>query len=643
MIEITLLDGTKITFNAPTTGYEIAMQISPKLADSCFVVYVNDELWDLSREINFSCKIQLVNNKNPDVLLPLLRHDMAHLLAQATLELFPNTKLATGPATEHGFFYDFLPSKPFTEDDLSKIETKMLEIIDRNEEITRTILTKEQALEKIKSQNEPFKVEILEGINAETVSFYKQGAFEDLCLGPHSKNTKQIPKSFKLTKVSGVYWKSDSKNPMLQRIYGVGFLNKKDLDSYLSLQAELEKYDHRKLGKELDLFHLQEEAVGSVFWHEKGWRLYLTLEHYLRNKLNKHDYKEVRTPQMIDKSLWELSGHWEKFRENMFIVNSSEDTTLAIKPMNCPAHVQIFKQGMKSYKDLPLKMSEFGCCHRNEPSGALHGLMRVRSFTQDDAHIFCTEDQIIEETDKFCSLLKEIYSEIFGEIEITVKFSDRPEKRAGSDATWDKAEESLYSAAKNAGLDLVINKGEGAFYGPKLEFAIKDSLGRDWQLGTFQVDFILPERLDATYVGSDGEKHHPVMLHRAILGSMERFIGILIEHYRGKFPLWLSPQHLAIATVSNKVDDYALKINQQFQDANIITVLDIKYNKINYKIRDHSTNKMPIIGIIGEQESANGTITLKFLGIENQVTLSVEEAINLIKKNINAKNINIEL
>lgn len=638
MVEITLLDGSKLNFDASVTGYDVAYKISPRLAENAFAIYVNDDLWELNRAITFNAKIEIVTNKNTDVILPLLRHDMAHLLGEAIMELFPEAKLGTGPVTEYGFFYDSLPDRPFKEEDLILLENKMREIIDREEDVIRREISKKEAIELYKSQGQDFKVEILEGISDETVSFYKQGNFDDLCRGPHIYNTKKIPKSFKLTKVSGIYWQGDAKNPMMQRVYGVGFLNQKDLDSYSTLQAELEKNDHRKLGKELDLFHMQEEAVGSVFWHDKGWRLYRTLESYIRNKLQNNGYLEVKTPIVLDRSLWEASGHWDKFGENMFVINNNDNTVLALKPMNCPAHIQIFKQGQKSYRDLPYRMAEFGCCHRNEPSGALHGIMRVRSFTQDDAHIFCTEDQISQETVSFCNLLQEVYKEIFGnDVNIIVKFSDRPEKRAGDDDIWDKSEKALWESAKRAGLDPILNKGEGAFYGPKLEFSVKDSLGRDWQLGTLQSDFILPVRLGASYIAEDGNKHIPVMLHRAILGSLERFIGILLEHYKGKLPLWLSPVQICVMTISNKFDDYGSKVADSLKQNGINVELDTRYQKISYKIREHTLNKVPLMLVVGEKEEQNNTVTLRVLGADKQITLELQEFINIVNNNINKK------
>ncbi len=645
MVEITLLDGKRLNFESPISGYEVAKKISNSLAKDAYSMFVDDELTDLSRIIETSSKVQFITLKNKDIILPMIRHSLAHVLAEAILELYPNTKLAVGPAVENGFFYDVMPKAPFKEEDLQKIEKRMHEIIDRKEEISRSVVKTKEALERYKQEEEIFKVSILENITDDTVTFYKQGNFNDLCRGPHVPNTGMLPKSFKLHRLSSNYWKGDKNQPSLQRISALAFLSQSDLESYLALQKELEKNDHRKLGKDLDLFHLQEEAAGSVFWHEKGWKLYRNIEAYIRNKLEQHDYKEVKTPQLINRSLWEQSGHWEKYPEHMFIVENAKDENkqpLALKPMNCPAHIQIFKQGMKSYKDLPLKMAEFGCCHRNEPSGSLHGIMRVRAFTQDDAHIFCTQDQIVSETKAFCSLLKEVYKDILGISDVLVKFSDRPDQRAGDDDVWDIAEKALYNASKEAGLDPVLNKGEGAFYGPKLEFTIKDTLGRDWQLGTLQVDFILPKRLGATYIGEDGEKHIPVMLHRAILGSFERFMGIMIEHYKGRFPLWLSPLHIVLATVSNKVDDYAQKVYQKFIEAGISVELDNRAEKISYKIREHVANKVPLIALIGEKEASEDLLTIRLPQDLGQLVCKTDEVIQHILTHIERKELSLD-
>ncbi|MEI7670276.1 MAG: threonine--tRNA ligase, partial [Pseudomonadota bacterium] len=539
-----------------------------------------------------------------------------------------SAQVTIGPVIENGFYYDFARKEPFSSDDLAIIEKKMLEISKRDEPIRREELDRDEAVKFFKSIGEDYKAEIIASIPTnEKISLYRQGNFIDLCRGPHAPSTSHI-KAFKLMKVAGAYWRGDSKNAMLQRIYGTAWADEKQLKAYLLMLEEAEKRDHRKLGRELDLFHIQEEAVGQVFWHDKGWTLYRIIENYIRGKISKRGYSEVKTPVLVDRVLWEQSGHWEKFRENMFTAES-EDRILALKPMNCPCHVQIFKQGIKSYRDLPLRMAEFGTCHRNEPSGALHGIMRVRGFVQDDAHIFCTEEQITSETVAFCELLKEVYRD-FGFTEIMVKFSDRPEKRAGSEEIWDKAESALKAAVEAARLPYTINPGEGAFYGPKLEFVLRDAIGRDWQCGTLQADFVLPERLDAEYVGSDGAKHRPVMLHRAILGSMERFIGILIEQHAGKFPLWLAPLQVVVTTITNEVDDYALEVKSAFENAGIRVQTDLSNNKINYKIREHSNAKIPVIIALGAREKTEKTVSIRRLGSEKQESMSLDEAVKSI-------------
>ena len=542
MITITLPNKDKKQYKKPVTSAEIANDISEKLASDALVSLVNGELWDLDRPIEIDSTISILTKKNKETL-DVIRHDAAHIMAEAVLELFPETQVTIGPSIENGFYYDFYREKKFILSDLEVIEKRMHEIVDRDEIISREVWSREKAINYFKKNNEKFKLELVKAIpEDETVTFYRQGNFLDLCRGPHTTSTKKLGHSFKLTKLAGSYWRGDSKNQVLQRIYGTAFFNDKDLKDYLFMIEEAEKRDHRKLGKELNLFHLQEEAVGSVFWHKKGWSIYLEIESYMRRRLNK-TYEEVKTPQVIDRSLWEKSGHWDKFQEHMFMAKGDDEKVLALKPMNCPGHVQIYKQGLKSYKDLPIRMAEFGSCHRNEPSGALHGIMRVRQFTQDDAHIFCMNSQITSECVKFCELLQQIYKD-FGFAELKVKFSDRPSIRAGDDTTWDKAEKALIVAIEAAGISYTLNPGEGAFYGPKLEFVLTDAIGRDWQCGTLQVDFVLPERLGAFYVDVDGNKKNPVMLHRAILGSLERWIGILIEQYSGRMPLWLSPYKL---------------------------------------------------------------------------------------------------
>jgi len=545
-------------------------------------------------------------------------------MAEAVLELFPETQVTIGPSIENGFYYDFYREKKFHLTDLEIIEQRMHEIVNRDEKITREVWTRGEALSFFEKNNEKFKVELVNAIPGhETVTFYRQGNFIDLCRGPHSPSTKKLGHSFKLTKLAGAYWRGDSKNPVLQRIYGTAFLNDKDLKNYLLMIEEAEKRDHRKIGKELNLFHLQEEAVGSVFWHKKGWSIYLEIESYMRRKLSK-SYEEVKTPQVIDRTLWEKSGHWDKFQEHMFMAKGDDEKVLALKPMNCPGHVQIYKQGLKSYKDLPIRMAEFGSCHRNEPSGALHGIMRVRQFTQDDAHIFCMNSQITEECVNFCELLQQIYKD-FGFAELKVKFSDRPEIRAGDDQTWDKAEEALLKAIKAAGINFTLNPGEGAFYGPKLEFVLTDAIGRDWQCGTLQVDFVLPERLDAYYIDADGQKKHPVMLHRAILGSLERWIGILIEQYSGRMPLWLAPTQVAVCSIVDSVNDYILEIKEYLDKNGIRNEIDIRNEKIGYKIREHSNNAIPIIIVIGNQEKENKSVAVRYLGSKNQEVLELEQ------------------
>ena len=556
---IQLPDGSKRQYDEAVTAATIASDIGPGLAKAALAAKVDGLDWDLNRPIKTDCLLQLITAKDSEAALELVRHDCAHIMAEAVLELYPGTQVTIGPAIENGFYYDFHREDPFSTEDLASIEARMHEIVDRDEPITRGVWTRDEAVAFYKEKNEPFKVELVESIPAEeTVSFYTQGDFIDLCRGPHLVSTGKAGHAFKLMKVAGAYWRGDSNRPMLQRIYGTAWLSEKELKNYLTMLEEAEKRDHRKLGRQLDFFHLQEEAAGSVFWHPRGWTLYREIEDYMRRRLDNAHYSEVKTPQLVDRSLWEASGHWDKFGENMFTAETNEDRTLALKPMNCPGHVQIYRQGVKSYRDLPLRMAEFGSCHRNEPSGALHGIMRVRAFTQDDAHIFCTEDQINSESVAFCHLLQEIYAD-FGFTDIRVKFSDRPEVRAGDDETWDKAEKALADATKAAELETTLNPGEGAFYGPKLEFVLRDAIGRDWQCGTLQVDFVLPERLDAEYVAEDGNRHRPVMLHRAILGSLERWIGILIEQYSGRMPVWLSPVQLVIASITDSSNDYAKK------------------------------------------------------------------------------------
>jgi len=630
MVAITLPDGSVRNFEGPVTGSELAADIGPGLAKAAMAVRVGDDMLDLSTLFEADTTVSIVTSRDEDAL-DLLRHDTAHILAEAVLEMYPGVQVTIGPSIENGFYYDFSVEAPFTLEDLEKIEARMHEIVKRDEAITREVWDRSEAIEYFKKGGQSYKAELISELpEDEIITVYKQGDFTDLCRGPHLPSTGKIGSHFKLMKLAGAYWRGNSDNEMLQRVYGTAWPDKKQLKQYLHMLEEAEKRDHRRLGREMSLFHLQEVAAGSVFWHPQGWTLYRTIQDYMRTRLEAADYVEVNTPQLVDRALWEDSGHWEKFRENMFIAES-EDRMLAIKPMNCPCHVQIFRQGTTSYRDLPVRMAEFGSCHRNEPSGALHGLMRVRAFVQDDAHIFCTEDQITSETKLFCELLLSIYKD-FGFDEVIVKFSDRPEVRAGEDATWDKAETALKEATNAAGLDWELNSGEGAFYGPKLEFVLRDTIGRDWQCGTLQVDFVLPERLDANYVGEDGVKHRPVMLHRAILGSFERFIGILIEHYAGKFPLWLAPQQVVIATITGAADDYAAKVKEALDGAGLRAALDLRNEKINYKIREHSHAKVPAMLIVGGREAEEGTVALRRMDGKDQEILALDEAVARLKE-----------
>ena len=624
MVAITLPDGTVKGFDGPVTGLAVAESIGPRLTKDALAVKVDGELRDLARDIPEDAAVEIVTRRAPEAL-ELLRHDAAHVLAEAVQELYPETQVTFGPATEDGFYYDFARAEPFTPEDLERIETRMHEIVDRDEAINREVWDRQEAIRFFADSGEKYKAQHIETLPAdETITVYRQGGWQDLCLGPHLPSTGRLGHAFKLLRISGAYWRGDSRNEQLQRVYGTAWRDEKELKAYLTMLEEAEKRDHRRLGREMNLFHLQPEATGSTFWHAKGWTLYRVVEAYMRRRLEAGDYVEVKTPQLIDRTLWEASGHWEKFREHMFIAES-EDRTLAVKPMNCPAHVQIFRQGITSYRDLPLRMAEFGSCHRNEPSGALHGLMRVRSFTQDDAHIFCTEDQIVSETEIFCELLQSIYRD-FGFPEVKVKFSDRPEKRAGSDETWDRAEAALKTATEEAGLEYSLNPGEGAYYGPKLEFVLQDAIGRDWQCGTLQVDFVLPERLEASYIGEDGAKHRPVMLHRAILGSFERFIAILIENYGGRLPLWLSPVQLAVATITSEADDYAEEVAARLRQAGLRVIVDARNEKINYKVREHSLAKIPVMAVVGRKEAEDGSVALRRLGGKQQEFLALDEA-----------------
>ncbi len=627
MIKITFPDGRVGEYNSGITGIEIAKGISPSLAKDSLAVEIDGGERDLSVPITKDCSLKIITSKTEQGL-EIIRHDAAHIFAQSLKELYPDAQITIGPAIENGFYYDFSCKTQISSNDLEKIEEKMREVMKRGDAITREEWDRDKAIEFFKSIGEHYKAEIISDIPAgESISLYRQGNFIDLCRGPHALTTA-FPKHFKLTKIAGAYWRGDSKNEMLQRIYGTAWATKEQLDQYLFMIEEAEKRDHRKLGRELDLFHFQDEARGMPFWHDKGWTIYRLIEQYIRNKIRKDGYTEVKTPVLVDRALWEASGHWEKFRQNMF-TSEIEDEVLALKPMNCPCHVQIFKQGIKSYKDLPLRMAEFGMCHRYEPSGALHGLMRVRGFVQDDAHIFCMESQITEETIKFCKLLTEVYKD-FGFTDIKVKFSDRPEVRSGSDETWDKSEKALRDAVEAAGLPYTPNPGEGAFYGPKLEFVLRDAIGRDWQCGTLQVDTVIPERLGAEYVTASGTKDRPVMLHRAVVGSFERFIGILIEQYAGKFPLWLAPVQVAVLTITNDADSYANEIHKRFIEAGVRSELDISAEKVNYKVRNFSMQKIPLLAVVGKKEQEKGTVAVRFFGSDEQKIMTVEEMIDMV-------------
>lgn len=630
MPSITLPDGSVRRFEAAVTGAEIAAAIGPGLAKAALAIEVDGELWDLSRPIERDARVRIITRKDPEAL-ELIRHDCAHVLAEAVQALFPGAQVTIGPPIENGFYYDFAYERPFTPEDFPAIEAKMREIIARGTPFERIVTTRHDAIALFESKGEKYKVELIQDLpQGETITLYRQGEWVDLCRGPHGPSTAEIGDAFKLMKVAGAYWRGNHRNAMLSRIYGTAWRDRKELEAYLHRLEEAERRDHRRIGREMGLFHLQEEAVGSVFWHPKGWRLYRTVEAYMRRRLEAAGYVEVRTPQLVDRRLWEASGHWEKFRENMFLATVEDEAEknriLALKPMNCPCHVQIFNTTVRSYRDLPLRMAEFGSCHRYEPSGALHGIMRVRAFTQDDAHIFCTEDQIADETVRFVELLSSVYRD-FGFETFSVKFSDRPAKRAGSDAVWDQAEGALREACAKAGVAYTLNPGEGAFYGPKLEFVLRDAIGRDWQCGTLQVDFVLPERLDAVYVAADGSRRRPVMLHRAILGSFERFLGILIEQYAGRFPLWLAPTQVVVATIVSDADDYARAAARAFASAGLAVEGDLSNAKIQAKIREASLAHVPVIAVVGRKEAETRTVALRRLGGETQTILPLDEAV----------------
>jgi len=626
MPNIKLPDGKEINFDKPITGLDIAEKISKSLAKQATVISINDELKDLDHLIKNDSKVKIFTSKDAEGL-DTIRHDTAHITAMAVQELFPGTQVTIGPVIDNGFYYDFARKEPFTQDDLKKIEDRMKEIVDRDVPTKREVWPRDKAISHFKKIGEFYKAEIIQSIpKDEDVSIYFHGDWHDLCRGPHLSSTGRIGKFFKLTKVSGAYWRGDSNNEMLQRIYGTSWATQKELDDYLKRIEEAEKRDHRKLGREMDLFHFREESPGAVFWHEKGWSLFQKLVNYMRAKQKVAGYKEINTPEMLDRSLWEKSGHWDKFGEHMYTSETPDEKIFAIKPMNCPGCVQVFNQGLKSYRDLPLKMSEFGKVHRYEPSGALHGLLRVRAFTQDDAHIFCTEDQITQESLTVTNLILEIYKEL-GFEKVLLKYSDRPDVRVGEDSVWDKAEEALLKAIKETKLQYTINKGEGAFYGPKIEFVLRDAIGRDWQCGTLQVDLNLPNRLGATFVDRDGTKKVPVMLHRALFGSLERFIGILIEHYAGKLPFWISPLQAVIIPISDEFDNYAKKIFKLVSGSGINCEIDLKNHNLNYKIRDHSLSKVPLLLICGKKEVDSNTITIRQLDSKKQETMKVENFI----------------
>ncbi len=630
MPQIKLLDGSKVSFTKSISGFELSKKIGKSLEKSALIMEVDGELKDLSHEITKDSNVRMITSKDKEGL-EVIRHDAAHIMAMAVQELYPGTQVTIGPVIENGFYYDFARKEPFTSDDLDKIEKRMTEIIDRNVKTKREVWKRKKAIEHFKKIGEKYKAEIIETIpQNEEISIYHHGdTWHDLCRGPHLASSSKIGKAFKLTKVSGAYWRGDSKNEMLQRIYGTCWSSKKELDEYLNRLAEAERRDHRKLGREMDLFHFREESPGSVFWHEKGWLLFQRLVEYMRMKQRLAGYKEINTPELLDKTLWEKSGHWEKFGEHMFTSETPDEKTFAVKPMNCPGCVQVFNQGLKSYRDLPLKLSEFGKVHRYEPSGALHGLLRVRAFTQDDAHIFCTEDQITDESLSVTNLILEIYKDL-GFEDVILKYSDRPQQRVGEDKIWDKSEAALLTAIKKSNLEYSVNKGEGAFYGPKIEFVLRDAIGRDWQCGTLQVDLNLPGRLGATYVAKDGTKKVPVMLHRALFGSLERFIGILIENYAGKLPFWLSPAQAVVCSITDENNKYVKKLFEDLFKEGIKCEMDLRNEKINYKIREHSLAKIPYIIVCGKKEVLENTVTVRKLGSDKQETIKKEKLIKIM-------------
>ena len=639
MPAITLPDGSVRTFDGTVTGTTIAASIGPGLAKAAMAMEVDGKPVDIGTEISSDASVKFITRKDEDAL-EMIRHDAAHVLAEAVQSLWPETQVTIGPSIKDGFYYDFSREKPFTPEDFPAIEAKMREIVAANTPFVREVWDRDDAIRFFEEKGEDFKAQLIQDLpEDEQISIYRQGEWLDLCRGPHLRTTGDVGTAFKLMRVAGAYWRGDHRNPMLTRIYGTAWRDKKELDAHLLRLEEAEKRDHRRIGREMDLFHIQEEAVGQIFWHRKGWRLYTVLQDYMRRAQERNGYEEVRTPQLVDRALWEASGHWDKYRENMFVATvEDEDKTLALKPMNCPCHVQIFRHGLRSYRELPLRMAEFGACHRYEPSGALHGIMRVRGFTQDDAHIFCTDDQIADETAKFVKMLAEVYSDL-GFDTFRVKFSDRPETRAGSDEVWDRAEGSLKKACEIAGVEYEYNPGEGAFYGPKLEFVLTDAIGRDWQCGTLQVDYVLPERLDASYIGEDSNRHRPVMLHRAILGSFERFIGILIEQYAGKFPLWLAPTQVVVASIVSDAADYANEVAATLKAAGLQVETDTRSDKINAKIREHSLARVPVILVVGRREAEERKVAMRRLGGAAQEILSLDDAVAALAKEAQAPDI----
>ncbi|MBU3971620.1 MAG: threonine--tRNA ligase [Alphaproteobacteria bacterium] len=629
MIDLKFPDGATRQYPDDATGRDVAASISPSLAKRAALVALNGEQRDLDRPLGGSGDFRLIMRDDPEAL-ETIRHDAAHVLAQAVQELFPGTQVTIGPAIEDGFYYDFHREEPFSTDDFAAIEKRMGEIVDRGERLVREVWDRDEAIKLFEAKGETFKAELIRDLPAsETITTYRTGDWVDLCRGPHFPNTRFVGKAFKLTKLAGAYWRGDHRNPQLQRIYATAWASKEDLDAYLLRVEEAEKRDHRKLGRQMELFHMQEEGRGMVFWHPKGWILWRELESYLRRRLDAAGYQEIKTPQVMDRVFWERSGHWEKYRPNMFVCETEEGEVLAVKPMSCPGHVQVFNVGQRSYRELPLRFAEYGSCHRYEPSGSLHGLMRVRAFTQDDGHIFCREDQITDEAKAFIDLLMTVYEDL-GMVLTELNFSTRPEVRAGDDATWDRAEAELLKAIEAAGVNWTLNEGDGAFYGPKLDFKVKDAIGRTWQCGTFQLDMVLPERLDALYTGEDGAKHRPVMLHRAILGSFERFLGILIENYAGAFPLWLAPTQVVVATIVSEADDYAREAVRRFKAAGLRAELDLRNEKVGYKVREHSVGKVPVIAVVGKNEAEQGTVAIRRLGSQAQEVVSLDEAIRIL-------------